>query len=101
MAHQIQDYSRTAKPLPVNLPFTGVKHGRRRDGGMALDHLSIAEMDALVLWYRSIGGDPFTLASVQPFGPGQPNTCQAIARGMEINRVSGWWEASLDLTLYQ
>ena len=101
MAHQIQDYSRSFRPLPLNFPFAGVKHGRRRDGRMALDHLSIAEMDVLVLWYRSIGGDPFSLTSVQPFGPGQPNTCQALARGIEINRVSGWWEASLDLTLYQ
>lgn len=101
IAHQIQDYSRSFRPLPLNLPFAGVKHGRRRDGRMALDHLSIGEMDDLVLWFRSVGGDAFTLASKSPFGPGQPDSVQALARNLEVNRVSGWWEASLDLTLYQ
>jgi hypothetical protein len=100
IAHQIQDASNTFDPLPNRSTpvYTGVQHGRRRDMGMVLDHVDVITMDALVTWFRAIRGASFSLASNQPSGPGQANTINAVARSLSINRVSGWWEAKLDLS---
>jgi hypothetical protein len=100
VAHQLQDPSNTFDPLPNRSTpvYTGVQHGRRRDMGMVLDHVDVQPMDALVTWFRAIRGASFSLASDQPSGPGQANTINAVARALSINRVSGFWEAKLDLS---
>jgi hypothetical protein len=103
VAHQIQDWTQGACPLPVpsGAVFTGVQHGRRRDAAMALDHLDAATMASIVTWYRgqAVGTGPFSLHSDQPFGPGQPNTCLAWPMDLNVSRVGAWWEAKLSLSL--
>lgn len=105
VAHQIQDWSLSALPLPMQsgVVYTGVQHGRRRDAAVAFDHCSAADMDALILWYRyqAAGAGPFTLATTVPFGPGlSPYSCQAWPTKLTVTRVSGFWEAKLEMSLY-
>jgi len=107
IAHQVQDWGKAYKPIPYPSAAAGtsvypvVRHGLRRDGAIAFDHLSATEMSALVDWYRGVGTSPFSYTTDQPFGPGQPNTVNAVARDFVINRGTGWWwEGKLDVTLY-
>jgi hypothetical protein len=48
VAHQIQDWSLSATPLPMQsgVVYTGVQHGRRRDAAVMFDHCTAADMDA-------------------------------------------------------
>ena len=98
-AHQLQAYSRLAVPLPINAPtVTAGWNGMRRDASMSLDHLSSAEADEVVTWFRGQRDTPFSLVNDQAFGPGQP-TSNAIARELTVNRGAGWWwDLKLDLT---
>ena len=107
IAHQIQDWSKSYAALPYATPGSGtsvypvVQHGLRRDGAIAFDHLSATEMSALVDWYRGVGTSPFAYLTDRPFGPGQPNSVNAVARDLVINRGPGfWWEGKLDVSLY-
>lgn len=106
IAHQIQDWSRSATPFPYpnasfTTRYTGVQHGRRRDGAISFDHLSATECQQLVDWFRLVKATPFSYTTDQPFGPGQPNTVNTIARELTVNRGAGWWwDARLEVTLY-
>lgn len=105
VAHQIQDWSLSATPLPMQsgVVYTGVQHGRRRDAAVMFDHCTAADMDALILWYRyqAVGAGPFTLATTVPFGPGlSPYSCQAWPTKLTVTRVAGYWEAKLEMSLY-
>lgn len=99
VAHQLQDASNTADPLPnVATPvYTGVQHGRWRGMGMIWDHMDVAPLETGINWFRAMHGASFSLTSNQPSGPGQPNTITAWVIGITINRVSGYWEAKIDL----
>lgn len=101
MAHQIQDWSRSARPLPVPSPtFTGGKHGRRRDATMSLDHLRADEVEEVIGWYRLNRGKSFGLTNIAAFGPGRSDNANALVRNIKINRGAGWWwDVELDLTL--
>jgi hypothetical protein len=100
IAHQVQDESRSAKPLPMSSGlYASVQHGRRFDGGMSLDHLTPSDMDTVIWWFRAARGAPFTLTSSKPFGPNSADTVSAVARKLVINRGAGfWWDARLDLS---
>jgi hypothetical protein len=103
IAHQIQDWSNSFDPLPNQETPTraDVQHGRRVDAGQIGDHVDAATMDGWITWYRAIRGSAFPLTMERPFGPHNANTVNAVARGMKINRVAGYWEAKLDLSLAQ
>lgn len=100
VAHQPQNYSRLAVPLPVNAPRVAAAwNGTRIDMRMSLDHLSSDEGDEVVTWFRGQRDTPFSLTSDQASGPGQPNTINVIARELTVNRGAGWWwDLKLDLT---
>jgi hypothetical protein len=101
VAHQIQDVSSSMDPLPNRITpvYAVVQHGRGRDMGMVGDHVDIQTMDAWVTWFRAIRGSSFALTSPGASGPGQPDTVNMVATGMKINRVAGYWECKLDLSL--
>jgi hypothetical protein len=101
VAHQLQDASNAADPLPNRtVPvYTGVQHGRGRDMGMIGDHVDVQTMDAWITWFRAIRGTSFAITSAGASGPGQPSTVNALATGMKINRVAGYWECKLDLSV--
>lgn len=103
-AHQIQDWSRSGKPLPIQTDgfggpkYAGVQHGRRRDAAVMLDHLTAAQADEVVSWFRRLRGSPFVATGVEWFGPGQGST-DAVARSLKVNRGAGWWfDLALDLS---
>lgn len=107
IAHQIQDWSRSAIPVPYANPsqgttqYTGAHHGQRRDGGIAFDHLSSSEAQIVIDWFRKTRNQPFPYSTDQPFGPNQPNNVQALARELTVNRGAGWWwDLKLETTLY-
>jgi hypothetical protein len=101
VAHQIQDASNSFDPLPnrVTPAYATAQHGRGRDMGMVGDHVDAATMDVWVTWYRAIRGASFSLTSAGASGPGRPDTVNAVATGMTINRVAGYWESKIDLSL--
>jgi hypothetical protein len=102
VAHQIQQFSKPASPLPIHAPiYTGVRHGVRPDAAMSLDHLSSTEADEVVTWFRGQRDTIFSLTNDHPFGPGRGNTCNAIAKGLTVNRGAGWWwDLKLDLSMH-
>lgn len=101
IAHQIQDWSNSFDPLPnrTTPARAVVQHGRRADAGQIGDHVDTSTMDGWVTWFRAVRGDSFSLTMDRPFGPNNANTVNAVARAMVVNRVSGWWECRLDLSL--
>lgn len=101
IAHQIQDWSSSFDPLPNRAPPSRavVQHGRRMDAGQIGDHVTAAQMDQWITWFRAIRGDSFSLTMDKPFGPNNADTVNVLARGMKINRVANFWECKLDLSL--
>lgn len=103
-AHQIQDWSRSGRPLPIQTDgfggptYAGVQHGRRRDVTVSLDHLSAAQADEVVAWFRATRANSFSATGANWFGPSQPTTT-AIARSLKVTRGAGWWfDLALDLS---
>lgn len=99
-AHQIQDPSRSAQPLPILSPtYAGVKHAARLDATIALDHLTPAEADSVVMWFRAIRAQTFTIATAKTFGPTDAGGSTCVVTDMKLHRGSGWWyDIELSLT---
>lgn len=99
-AHQIQDMSRAAQPLPTLSPaIKGVKHDARLDATIALDHLTPAEADAVVMWFRAIRAQTFTISTARIFGPTDAGGSTCVVTDMKLHRGAGWWyDIELSLT---
>lgn len=100
-AHQMQDWSRIAKPMPTQgwTSFAGVKHGLRRDATIAIDHVDGLTADTVCNWYRVARGGVVTLTLPGGFGPGITYTTNCVVRNLTIRRGAGWWwDLSLDLS---
>lgn len=100
-AHQMQDWSRVAKPMPVEgwTNYASVKHGLRRDASIAIDHVDGATADTVCNWYRVARGGIVTLTLPEGFGPGITYTTNCVVKNLEIRRGAGWWwDLTLDLS---
>lgn len=96
-SHQIQDPSRSPRPLPISgANLAMVQHGRRRDASVMLGHRTLAQAEEVINFFRAIRqnkfvypGDPSEYTS--PFGPDRFGGELSVARELTIRRGAGWW----------
>jgi uncharacterized protein (TIGR02145 family) len=102
-SHQIQDWAAQVAGTfgaaqGASSDFWPVNHGRRRDINFNLDHLTQAQADSLVQFFRGVRHNAVTVNV-----DNGPNGIQAVSvrlKGLSLQRGAGlWWDGSLEMCL--